>query len=115
MGALVGPKPLPAAGWCAGPTTSRRWRRRIQRLNGTVMTVYLWHFAPVLVIAAALYPEVREFANTEGSVWSLDRRVRRIGWPTSGQHHGYWLRSAAGSVCLFSVPGGDAGDLGRPV
>jgi hypothetical protein len=44
---------------------SRRWRRRIQRLNGTVITVYLWHFAPVLVIAAALYPEVREFAIGE--------------------------------------------------
>jgi hypothetical protein len=34
---------------------SRR-RHRIQRLNGTVMTVYLWHLAPVLVIAAAWYP-----------------------------------------------------------
>jgi hypothetical protein len=34
---------------------SRRWQR-VQRLNSTVMTVYLWHFAPVLVIAAAFYP-----------------------------------------------------------
>jgi len=34
---------------------SRRWHR-LQSLNGTVMTVYLWHFAPVLVTAAAFYP-----------------------------------------------------------
>ena len=34
---------------------SRRWHR-VRSLNGTVMTVNLWHFAPVLVIAAAFYP-----------------------------------------------------------
>ena len=45
----------------AEPTAARllarsgRWHR-VQRLNGTVTTVYLWHFAPVLVIAAAFYP-----------------------------------------------------------
>jgi hypothetical protein len=44
----------------AEPTAARllamsRRRHHIQRLNGTVITVYLWHFAPVLVIAAALY------------------------------------------------------------
>ncbi len=38
-------------------------------------TVYLWHFAPVLVIAAAFVP---------GSPRVRDRRFRRIGWPTAG-------------------------------
>jgi hypothetical protein len=33
----------------------RRWHL-VQRLNNAVMTVYLWHFVPVLVIAPALYP-----------------------------------------------------------
>jgi hypothetical protein len=33
----------------------RRWRL-VQRLNNAVMTVYLWHFAPVLIVAAAFYP-----------------------------------------------------------
>jgi hypothetical protein len=34
---------------------SRRWHL-VRRLNNAVLTVYLWHFAPVLVIAAAFYP-----------------------------------------------------------
>jgi fucose 4-O-acetylase-like acetyltransferase len=38
--------------WLARP---RRWRRT-QRLNASVMTVYLWHMAPALVIAVAFYP-----------------------------------------------------------
>jgi len=32
-----------------------RWHH-VQRLNNAVMTAYLWHFVPVLVIAAAFYP-----------------------------------------------------------
>jgi fucose 4-O-acetylase-like acetyltransferase len=38
--------------WLAAP---RRWRR-VQRLNASVMTVYLWHMVPALVIAVAFYP-----------------------------------------------------------
>jgi fucose 4-O-acetylase-like acetyltransferase len=38
--------------WLARP---RGWRL-VTRLNGTVMTVYLWHMVPVLIVAAALYP-----------------------------------------------------------
>lgn len=34
---------------------SLRWHW-VQRLNDAVMTVYLWHFAPVLLVAAAFYP-----------------------------------------------------------
>jgi Acyltransferase family len=30
--------------------------RRVRRLNATTMTVYLWHFVPVIVIAVAFYP-----------------------------------------------------------
>src|SRR5579859_7006818 len=33
----------------------RRWRR-VQRLNASAMTVYLWHMAPAIVIAVAFYP-----------------------------------------------------------
>jgi len=29
---------------------------RVRRLNASVMTIYLWHFVPVIVIAAAFYP-----------------------------------------------------------
>ncbi|HET9168044.1 MAG TPA: acyltransferase [Actinospica sp.] len=37
--------------WLAKP---ERWRR-VRRLNSLVMNVYLWHFAPVLVIAIGFY------------------------------------------------------------
>jgi fucose 4-O-acetylase-like acetyltransferase len=33
----------------------RLWRR-VSRLNSSVMTVYLWHMTPVIVIAVAFYP-----------------------------------------------------------
>jgi hypothetical protein len=33
----------------------RPWRL-VRRLNAMVMTVYLWHFVPVIVIAVAFYP-----------------------------------------------------------
>jgi len=42
----------PAASTLARP---REWHR-VQRLNNAVMTVYLWHFVPVLLIAMAFYP-----------------------------------------------------------
>ena len=38
--------------WLARP---RRWRL-VSRLNGAVMTVYLWHMVPVVIVALALYP-----------------------------------------------------------
>jgi fucose 4-O-acetylase-like acetyltransferase len=45
----------------AEPTATRllarpRLWRRVRRLNATTMTVYLWHFVPVIVIAVAFYP-----------------------------------------------------------
>ncbi|MEU9336292.1 acyltransferase [Streptomyces sp. NPDC048290] len=36
-------------------TRPRLWAR-VSRLNRAVMTVYLWHMVPVLVVAAAFYP-----------------------------------------------------------
>ena len=30
--------------------------RRVRSLNATTMTVYLWHFVPVIIIAVAFYP-----------------------------------------------------------
>ena len=36
---------------------ARPWLwRRVRQLNSTVMTVYLWHFVPVIVIGIAFYP-----------------------------------------------------------
>ncbi len=35
--------------------TRPRWWRQVTRLNTAVMTVYLWHMAPVIVVALALY------------------------------------------------------------
>jgi len=34
---------------------ARLWRR-VSRLNAAAMTVYLWHFVPVIIIAVAFYP-----------------------------------------------------------
>ena len=47
---------LVAEPWVSGLLTRPRLWRRISRLNRAVMTVYLWHFVPVVVIAVALYP-----------------------------------------------------------
>lgn len=35
--------------------SARRWQA-LSRLNKTVMTVYLWHMAPIVLVAAAFYP-----------------------------------------------------------
>ena len=36
--------------------TRPRLGRHVKNLNATVMTLYLWHMAPVIVIAVAFYP-----------------------------------------------------------
>jgi hypothetical protein len=50
----------------------RLWRR-VTRLNATVMTVYLWHMVPALVIAAAFYPAgvLPQPAVGSGQWWEL--------------------------------------------
>jgi Acyltransferase family len=45
----------------AEPAASRlldreRWWRLVRWLNPKVMTIYLWHMAPVVIVAVALYP-----------------------------------------------------------
>ncbi|HUY44703.1 MAG TPA: acyltransferase [Streptosporangiaceae bacterium] len=45
----------------AEPTATRllarpRWWRPVSQLNTKVMTVYLWHMAPVIIVAVTLYP-----------------------------------------------------------
>jgi len=45
----------------AWPAASRllarpRWWRTVSRLNARVMTVYLWHMVPVIVVAVIVYP-----------------------------------------------------------
>ncbi len=45
----------------AAPAVNRflereRWWRRVTWLNSKVMTIYLWHMAPVAIVAVALYP-----------------------------------------------------------
>jgi hypothetical protein len=50
-----------------------RWWRLVTRLNPKVMTIYLWHMAPVLVVAVALYPSGLMPAEPIGSLrwWVL--------------------------------------------
>ena len=47
--------------------------RRIERLNASAMTVYLWHMAPVVLIATAVYPRVTVPQPVIGSAewWAL--------------------------------------------
>jgi fucose 4-O-acetylase-like acetyltransferase len=51
----------------------RRWHR-VERLNNAVMTVYLWHFVPVLVIAVAFYPAGVMPQPAIGSAWWWELR-----------------------------------------
>lgn len=56
--------------WLARP---RRWRA-VTRLNASVMTVYLWHIVPAVVVAAALYPTAVMPQPAIGSaLWWLTR------------------------------------------
>ena len=50
----------------------REWHL-VEHLNNAVMTVYLWHFVPVLVIAAAFYPTgvMPQPAIGTGQWWEL--------------------------------------------
>lgn len=50
-GLVLAAKPF-VSRWLA---RSRKWRL-VTRLNGTVMTVYLWHMVPTVIVAVALYP-----------------------------------------------------------
>ena len=54
----------------------RRWRV-VQRLNPAVMTVYLWHMVPVIVVAIAIYPR---FAVPQPSVGSWQWWALRPAW-----------------------------------
>jgi fucose 4-O-acetylase-like acetyltransferase len=47
---------LAAESWVSGLLARPRLWQRVSRLNGTAMTVYLWHFVPAVVIAVAFYP-----------------------------------------------------------
>ena len=47
---------LAAEPWVSGLLDRPRPWRVVSRLNRSVMTVYLWHFVPVIVVAAACYP-----------------------------------------------------------
>jgi fucose 4-O-acetylase-like acetyltransferase len=56
--------------WLARP---RPWRN-VQRLNASVMSVYLWHMAPAIVVAVAFYPTGIMPQPTIGSgAWWLSR------------------------------------------
>ena len=53
------------------------WWRPVRRLNTSVLTVYLWHMAPVIVVAVAFYPTGLAPQATIGSAlwWTL-----RLAW-----------------------------------
>jgi hypothetical protein len=60
----------PVTRWLADP---RRWER-VRRANRLALTVYLWHMAPVLLIAVAVYPTGRVPQPDPGSAsWWLGR------------------------------------------
>jgi hypothetical protein len=46
---------LAAEPWVSARLTRPSLWRRVRRLNSVVMNVYLWHFAPALVVAVAFY------------------------------------------------------------
>jgi hypothetical protein len=47
--------------------------RRLERLNASAMTVYLWHMTPVVLVAMAVYPRVAVPQPAIGSIawWAL--------------------------------------------
>jgi Acyltransferase family len=53
------------------------WWRTVTRLNNKAMTVYLWHMAPVIIIAVAFYPTgvMPQPAIGTAAWWAL-----RLGW-----------------------------------
>jgi hypothetical protein len=75
----------------------RPWRL-VRRLNAMVMTVYLWHFVPVIVIAVAFYP------------------TGVMPQPAIGSAQWWELRPAWSAVTRrgFRVPGGGAPVLAPP-
>jgi hypothetical protein len=50
-----------------------RWWRLVSQLNTKVMTAYLWHMAPVIIVAVTLYPAGGMPQPAVGSVlwWAL--------------------------------------------
>jgi hypothetical protein len=65
----------------AEPFVSRRLARprlwsMVTRLNGTVMTVYLWHMVPAVIVAVAFYPTAVMPQPAIGSAqWWLTRPI----------------------------------------
>jgi hypothetical protein len=51
----------------------RRWLRGIQRLNPLVMTIYLWHMIPVIIVAVVVFPVIAVPNSLIGSPawWAL--------------------------------------------
>ena len=47
---------LAAAPAATGLLARPRWWRTVSHLNTRVMTVYLWHMAPVIIVAVTVYP-----------------------------------------------------------
>ncbi|HYA52004.1 MAG TPA: hypothetical protein VEG33_12615, partial [Streptosporangiaceae bacterium] len=62
----------------AAPAATRllarpRWWRTVSHLNARVMTVYLWHMAPVIIVAVTVYPTGMVARQAVGSAlwWAL--------------------------------------------
>jgi len=54
-----------------------RWWRLVTRLNPKVMTIYLWHMAPVAIVAVVLYPAG---LMPQPPIGSLSWWVLRLAW-----------------------------------
>ena len=55
----------------------RRWWRLVTWLNPKVMTIYLWHMAPVVIVAVALYPTG---LMPQASIGSAHWWLLRLAW-----------------------------------
>jgi hypothetical protein len=54
-----------------------RWWRLVTWLNPKVMTIYLWHMAPVVIVAVSLYPAG---LMPQASIGSTHWWVTRLAW-----------------------------------
>ncbi|MEY9927493.1 fucose 4-O-acetylase-like acetyltransferase [Catenulispora sp. GP43] len=68
---------LAAEPWASRRLTGPRLWPRVRRLNSVVMNVYLWHFAPALIVAVAFYATgvFAQPAIGSGQWWEL-----RLAW-----------------------------------
>jgi fucose 4-O-acetylase-like acetyltransferase len=74
---------LAAEPWAVGLLEGPRLWPAVERLNKVVMNIYLWHFAPVIVIATAFYPTGVLPQPSVGSAYWFELRLVWFGLLTA--------------------------------